>query len=175
MDKVLIAVVGVLVGALATGGLQVAMRFWELRLAARVAARIVQGDAYVAGAAFQLLDESKEWFRLDFDPALRTWAEHRTDLAAILSSPDWARVGSFYSNLERSAAMAREPGEPATEGDLKVARDIGQTLSGGVWGGDRVGAQRIQMAVAPTGASEALEAAAGNRRNGRSAETGNRW
>lgn len=117
---VAIALGGVLVGAIATGAFQIAFRFWDLRLAARVAARLVQGNAYVASVAFKMLIENHEWFDHDFGPAQRTWEEHRKDLAAVLSTPDWAEIGAFYDNLERSAAIAR-PREPASEGDIRNA------------------------------------------------------
>jgi hypothetical protein len=75
----------------------------------------------VAEAAFNIVIERKQWpDLLDFGPALQTWREFRADLASGVSALEWTRVGAFYSNLERSARMVRH-GEPATDGDLKVA------------------------------------------------------
>jgi hypothetical protein len=80
----------------------------------------VLGDTAVAEAAFRLLIERHEWWTHDFGPALASWERHRDDFAADVRLADWAAVDGFYSNLARSAAMAR-PGEPATDGDLRVA------------------------------------------------------
>jgi hypothetical protein len=42
------------------------------------------------------------------------------DFSTAVSVADWAQVDAFYSNLARSAALAR-PHESATDGDLSVA------------------------------------------------------
>jgi hypothetical protein len=109
-----------LLGALATGGVQAALSVRDGRLRRRVAAMSVLGDTAVAEAAFRLLIERREWWTHDFGPALASWERHRDDFAADVRLADWAAVDGFYSNLARSAAMAR-PGEPATDGDLRVA------------------------------------------------------
>lgn len=109
-----------LLGALAAGGVQVVLSVRDRRLRRRVAAMSVLGDVAVAEAAFQLLAERREWFRHDFGTALASWERRRDDFAADVRLADWASVDAFYSNLARSAAMAR-PGEPATEGDVTVA------------------------------------------------------
>jgi hypothetical protein len=109
-----------LLGALFAGGVQVALSVREGRLRRRVAAMSVLGDSAVAEAAFRLLTERREWWTHDFGPALASWERHRDDFAADVGLADWAAVDGFYSNLARSAAMAR-PGEPTTEGDVRVA------------------------------------------------------
>ncbi len=113
-----------LLGALAAGLIQVLLALWERSTRSRVAARVVLGDIYVAEKAFELVIERKEWWTRspDFDRAAATWAEHRADFAAVVSTADWADVDAFYNNLGRSAALWR-PGEPATPADLRVARE----------------------------------------------------
>jgi hypothetical protein len=110
-----------LLAALATGGVELAISVRDRRLRRRVAAMSVLGDAAVAEAAFRLLVERRQWWSHDFGPALASWAQHRDDFAADVRIADWAAVDGFYSNLARSAAMARPPGEPATDGDVSVA------------------------------------------------------
>jgi pimeloyl-ACP methyl ester carboxylesterase len=107
-------------GAFAAGAAQIYLDLRDRRIRRKVAAMIVLGDIAVAEAAFELLIERKEWFRHDFGPALATWEKVRGDFAAAVEVADWAEVDAFYSNLARTAAMAR-PLEPATESDLSVA------------------------------------------------------
>lgn len=98
----------------------------------KIAAMSVLGDAAVAEAAFRLLIERREWFGHDFAPALASWERHRDDFAADVRLADWAAVDGFYSNLARSAAMAR-PGEPAADGDVTVA-EATAPMAAEAWG-----------------------------------------
>jgi hypothetical protein len=91
----------------------------------------VLGDIAVTEAAFRLLSERGEWFDHDFGPALASWERHRAAFAADVSVADWATVDGFYSNLARSAAMAR-PHQPATNGDLRVANSVVR-MAGEAW------------------------------------------
>jgi hypothetical protein len=123
-QQIAIAVGGVIVGAVGTGLIQVLMGLWELRIGARVAARLVLGNAYVTEKIFELLQEYKSWSGYDFSPSIQTWAEHRKDFAAAVSMADWADVDAFYDNLARTAAMDRPAGMPATNSDLDLAKQM---------------------------------------------------
>jgi hypothetical protein len=123
MSDVLLVSIGALLGALGTGAVRVGLEIWDRRIRRRVASRSILGDITVAEAAFKLLIERREWFRHDFGPALATWERVRGDFAGSVSVADWAEVDGFYSNLFRTAAMAR-PDEPATENDIKVAESL---------------------------------------------------
>jgi hypothetical protein len=123
-QQIAIAVGGVIVGAIGAGLIQVLMRLWELRIGARVAARLVLGNAYVAEKIFELLQERKSWSGFDFSASIQTWAEHRKDFAAAVSMADWADVDAFYDNLARTAAMDRPAGLLATPSDLDVAKQM---------------------------------------------------
>jgi hypothetical protein len=118
-DAVLL-LLGAIFGALAAGGVEIGLKVWDRRTRRRVAARSILGDIAVAEAAFRLLVERREWFRHNFDPALAAWERVRADFSAAVSVADWAQVDAFYSNLARTAALAR-PHEPATDGDISVA------------------------------------------------------
>ena len=115
-------VILLLLGALATGVLRILFDFVERKRHRRAAARIIFGDIAVTEGAFKLIWERKQWpDLLDFGPTLEAWREHRADFAIGTTAVEWAKVGAFYSNLERTARMIR-PGEPCTEGDLNVAK-----------------------------------------------------
>lgn len=120
-----------LLGALAAGAVQVALSVKDRRRRRKVAAMAVLGDIAVAEAAFGLLIERRVWFRHDFAPALAAWERHRADFAADVRIADWAAVDGFYSNLARSAAMAR-PHEQATDGDVGVAETVVK-MAGEAW------------------------------------------
>jgi hypothetical protein len=123
MNDVLLVSIGALLGAFATGAVRVGLEIWDRRTRRRIAARSVLGDIAVAEAAFKLLIERREWFRHDFGPALATWEKVRGDFAGSVSVADWAEVDSFYSNLFRTAAMAR-PHESARENDINAAEAL---------------------------------------------------
>jgi hypothetical protein len=116
-----VGVGGIVVGALMSGAVQLGVEALAEKKRRRVASRMIQGDIYVAEAVFELMLDKKRWPPFDFDPALRTWAEHRATFAESVTIADWADVDAFYSNLTRTAAMAR-PGESVTNGDLVLAR-----------------------------------------------------
>lgn len=57
-----VAVGAALFGALATGGVQVALALWDRRSKTRVAAMAVLGDIAVAEKAFKLVVETRRWW-----------------------------------------------------------------------------------------------------------------
>ncbi len=111
-----------LLGAIVAGTIQAALAYWDRRIKGRVAAMAVLGDAALTEGIFKLLAEHRSWFSYDFGPALETWIEYRGDFATTAKVWDWALVDSFYSNLARSAAIAR-PGEPVNAADLRVGEE----------------------------------------------------
>lgn len=123
MELVLV-VLGAVIGAAATGGVQSWDAWRTRRLRRMVAARVIQGDLYVAEAMLEIVFRSKRWpDRLDLDPPIATWRQHRADFAAGVKAWEWARVDSFYSSLYRTSLMVRI-GEPCTEGDLVVVAEL---------------------------------------------------
>lgn len=135
-------VLGAVIGAAATGGVQSWDAWRTRRLHRMVAARVIQGDLYISEAMLEIVLESKRWpDRLDLDSPRSTWRQHRADFAAGVKAWEWAKVDSFYSSLNRTSLMVRI-GEPCTEGDLVVA---GQLL-----GAAKVARQVVTPHAVPT-------------------------
>lgn len=58
---ILIGLVAALLGALATGAIQVGMAFWDRRVRRRAAAMVVLGDIAVVEKAFALMIDRGRW------------------------------------------------------------------------------------------------------------------
>jgi hypothetical protein len=122
--EVVLVVLGAVIGAAATGGVQA----WDAsrirRIQRMVAARVILGDLYITEAMLELVLKYEAWpDRLDLDAPINTWRQFRADFAAGVKAWEWARVDSFYSSLHRTGLMIRR-GEPCTDGDLAVAREL---------------------------------------------------
>lgn len=123
MEAALI-VLGAVIGAAATGGVQAWDAWRGRRLRRLVAARVIQGDLYITEAMLEIVLERKAWpDRLDLDPPITTWRQFRADFAAGVKAWEWAKVDSFYSSLHRTSLMVRT-GQPCTKGDLAVAAEL---------------------------------------------------
>jgi len=122
--EVVLIVLGAVIGAAATGGVQTWDAWRTRRLHRMVAARVIQGDLYITEAMLEIVLRSKRWpDRLDLDPPISTWRQYRADFAAGVKAWEWAKVDSFYSSLHRTSLMVRI-GEPCSEGDLAVAAEL---------------------------------------------------
>lgn len=123
MDVILI-VLGAVIGAAATGGVQSWAAWRTSRLRRMVAARVIQGDLYIAEAMLEMVLKFQRWpDRLDLDPPISTWRQYRADFAASVKAWEWAKVDSFYSSLHRTSLMVSR-GEQCTDGDLAVAAEL---------------------------------------------------
>ena len=122
--EIVLVVIGAVIGAAATGGVQ-AWDAWRIRRLRRmVAARVILGDLFVTEKMLELVLERKAWpDRLDLDAPIDTWRQFRAEFAAGVSAWEWARVDHFYSSLHRTGLMLRL-GEPCTEDDLDVAAGL---------------------------------------------------
>jgi hypothetical protein len=122
-----LVVLGAVVGALATGGVAAYVALLDRRVRRKVAARVVLGDPYVLEAATDVILEHDRWpDRLDLDAPLETWREQREPLAAAVEAWEWALVDGLFSNLHRTAPMARL-GEQLTPADRTVLKSV-QTM-----------------------------------------------
>lgn len=122
--EIFLIVLGALIGAAATGGVQAWDAWRSRRLRRMVAARLVQGDLYITEAMLEIVLESRYWpDRLELDPPISTWRQFRADFAAGVKAWEWALVDSFYSSLHRTSLMVRR-GQMCTGGDLTVARQL---------------------------------------------------
>ncbi|HEX6665522.1 MAG TPA: hypothetical protein VF081_02890 [Solirubrobacterales bacterium] len=122
--EVVLIVLGAVIGAASTGGVQA----WDARRSRRlrrmVAARVVQGDLYITEAMLEIVLKYKAWpDRLDLDSPISTWRQFRADFAVGVEAWEWAKVDSFYSSLHRTSLMVRA-GQPCTDGDLAVAEEL---------------------------------------------------
>src|SRR6185295_11080969 len=117
-------VILVLIGAIVAGVGRILWDQVDKKQKQRVAARVILGDIAVSEEVFKLLIEREEWSPLtEFGPTLEAWREYRADFAGMTTAIEWAQVGAFYSNLERSARMVR-PGQSCAEADLRVAASM---------------------------------------------------
>lgn len=122
--EVALIVLGAVIGAVATGGVQ-AWDVWRSRRLRRlVAARVVLGDLFITEAMLEIVLKYRRWpDRLDLGPPVSTWRQFRADFAAGAKAWEWAKVDSFYSSLHRTSLMVRT-GQPCTEGDLAVVAEL---------------------------------------------------
>lgn len=123
MEAVLV-VIGAVIGAAATGGVQAWDALRNRQLQRMVAARVILGDLFITEAMLELVLKYETWpDRLDLDAPINTWRQFRADFAAGVKAWEWARVDSFYSSLHRTGLMIRR-GEPCTDEDLGVVREL---------------------------------------------------
>jgi hypothetical protein len=128
--EVVLVVIGAVIGAAATGGVQAWDASRNRRLQRLVAARVILGDLFITEAMLELVLKYQAWpDRLDLDAPINTWRQFRADFAAGVKAWEWARVDSFYSSLHRTGLMIRR-GEPCTNGDLGVVRELLDTAQG---------------------------------------------
>lgn len=122
--EIVLIVIGAVIGAASTGGVQAWDAWRQRRLRRTVAARVILGDLYIVEAMLDAILKRRAWpDRLDLDPPLETWRQFRADFAAGVMAWEWAVVDSFFSSLHRTSLMVRV-GEPCTQGDLAVATEL---------------------------------------------------
>jgi hypothetical protein len=90
----------------------------------RLSARLV---SYELGGAEELLREaasSGAYWSSDHQLSTRSWAEHRTTLAARLSSPaDWNCVIEAYQEIDRINRLIGERRRQRSDGEASVEND----------------------------------------------------
>ena len=124
MIALLFTLLGALIGAIATGVVQVWQAWQGRKLQRSVAARVILGDLFISEAMLDIVLKYERWpDRLDLDRPVATWGEFRADFAAGVKAWEWALVDSFYSGLHRASLMVRL-GEPCTSGDLAVVAEL---------------------------------------------------
>ena len=122
--EIVLVVIGAVIGAAATGGVQAWDAWRTRRLRRMVAARVILGDLFVTEQMLELVLERKAWpDRVDLDAPIDTWRQFRAEFAAGVSAWEWSCVDHFYNSLHRTGLMLR-PGEPCIEDDLDVAAGL---------------------------------------------------
>jgi hypothetical protein len=100
----LIGLIGVAVGVLLGGGVQLLVAWRERVGASRRAARLLFGDHLLALAAVRSLIEVEHWWSEDSAPPLSDWRRYREALAGAMEGTTFITVdGAFQrvSDLER--------------------------------------------------------------------------
>ena len=124
MGEVALLVLGAVVGALSTGGVQAWDANRQRRDRRRVAARMILGDLYVLEAGIEVILEHSRWpDRFDTQAITDTWREAREAFAGGVEAWEWALVDGLFSNYARTALMIRH-GEPTTSNDEDVLRTL---------------------------------------------------
>jgi hypothetical protein len=103
VSKTLIALLGVIIGVLLGGGMQIFFAWWERRQAGRRAARLLFGDHYLALSAIRSMAALGVWWNEMAAPPVSDWKQYREALAGRLGSHDFQTVdGAFHraANLE---------------------------------------------------------------------------
>jgi hypothetical protein len=130
VSDVIVALAGVVAGALANGGIQTVQYAQDRKRAAKVAARLILGDLYIAehGAANMIKHGYWPPMGLDFDRELGTWNANREAFAAATDATDWTTVAVAYQDLEDLPAVAT-PGQPFTTREKTMLDAVRQRLA----------------------------------------------
>jgi hypothetical protein len=121
VSGLLIALLGVVAGAVSTGLLQLAQTLRERRLKVRIAARLLNGELILVGKDLERIASEGRWpdkVELDFAPLLETWRVHREAFAAGVDGIDWNDVAIACRHLS-DVGGAQVPGEPLSATELK--------------------------------------------------------
>jgi hypothetical protein len=74
------------------------------------------------------VESRRQWpQRYDFMDPLTVWRETRESLASAVKPWQWMLVDGLFSDLRRTAPMAR-PGETTTDSDLEVVAELKKRL-----------------------------------------------
>ena len=127
MSELLIALTGIVAGALASGGLQTLQAVRERKMRVRVAARLLNGDLYLAEHSLKEIAERGKWpdkTEPDFSVLLDTWNSQREALAAGVNTTEWNDVAIACRALVDMPG-ARKPGEVL---DPESVRTLGNVV-----------------------------------------------
>lgn len=134
MGSVGLIVLGAVIGAAATGGIQTWVAFRQRRLDRKVAARAILGDLFMTEALVRGVLEYRQWpMAFDGGRPLETWREFRSSFAAAVSAGEWAHVDRVFGKLHQvvlAATLGEASAEPARPlltdllAELSVAKEI---------------------------------------------------
>jgi len=108
--------IGVIAGALVTGGVQSAVAHWDRRVAARSAARLLYVHLYEARQAVRELSEARDWDAMitDWEGFAGPWEKHNEALSRTLSADDFRVVALAFSCIASLARGKAKDGESET-------------------------------------------------------------
>lgn len=128
MSQALIGLVGVVVGAVLSGGVGYLVARRDERRRARASARLLQAelrpvadylDAVVVGNLELFTGAGRPLLASALGPLLemtppRLWAEHQALLAWALGTADWYAIASAYERVDQLRSVAETEGAPDT-------------------------------------------------------------
>lgn len=123
MTAALVGLVGVVVGVLLGGGVQVVVARLDRRAAARSAARLLYGDHILALSAIRTMAALEFWWSDEAAPPLEGWRSFRGALAAWLGGQDFMTVdGAFYhvAGLETWRKAGLKPQDQVEDARIAV-------------------------------------------------------
>jgi hypothetical protein len=99
MTEALFGLLGVLVGGVLGGGVQVAVAARERRQEARAAARLVFRDLWLAQDMLEAATRAETWWDPGFAIPLDDWRTYRKALASALPAEAWTTVDGAFHGL----------------------------------------------------------------------------
>jgi hypothetical protein len=130
VEELLAALIGIVAGAVATGGVQTWHKARDRKLAARVAARLILGDLYIAEHTVGRIVEGGHWPDRNmptFESELDVWVENRQAFAAAVDATDWTLVAAAYKDLVDLPEVA-EAGRGFTADELRALAAVRKRL-----------------------------------------------
>ena len=117
MDQLGLIILGAILGAAATGGVQTWIAARQRRFDRKVAAWAILGDLSRTEALLLGVLDYERWPEaLDSQRPLNTWREFRGPFAASVSGAEWLAVDNVFGNLNQialAAALGNESVLPA--------------------------------------------------------------
>jgi len=101
MSSALIGFIGVIAGAVTTGGFQAYVARRDRKRDARVAAGLVFADLAIAFKALEPLLDGKPPLTASFKRFLETWRDERRALASGVRPSDFHAIALAFKNLEQ--------------------------------------------------------------------------
>lgn len=114
--------IGIVVGAVASGLVQALLALHARRVAGRVAARLFLGDLFIAEHDVIRIINGGRWPDMNmptFERALETWRAHREAFAASVDATDWTLVAVAYRDLMDLPGVA-DAGRTLTADELHI-------------------------------------------------------
>lgn len=113
MTAALIGLIGVVAGAIVTGGVQSAGAWFDRRLSARSSARLLYMQLYGAEYALLELAQRRSWKQMitDWTSFGLAWEQHNEALARVLATEHFVTVSSAFAclaNISRGRAWDTE-------------------------------------------------------------------
>jgi hypothetical protein len=112
MGTAIVGLLGVVVGVLLGGGVQLLVSWWERKAQSKRAARLLWGDCQLCREAVGWLkqDDPRQWYPASM-PALDGWRKHREALAGAMDGPAFQTVDQAFYEVARLEAWIEHSDE----------------------------------------------------------------